>query len=102
MKEVKQRFELDYWGLSYRKALEFIVKTDPSPVIHIYAENPPGRANATILPAADGTRLVFVPTVSEADYFVADFRHHKDDYGFKTEVYSLSIGNAKVMVAYKL
>ena len=35
MKDIKKNFELDYWGLSYREALEYIVKNDKNKSIKI-------------------------------------------------------------------
>jgi len=46
MQEIKQRFELDYWGLSNRQALEYIVRTDTSRRIRVFPLNYPGRVCA--------------------------------------------------------
>jgi hypothetical protein len=35
-KNVRARYEMDYWGLSYRKALEYILEHDNSPVITVW------------------------------------------------------------------
>ena len=42
MATVKIRFEMDYWGLSYRRALEYIVENDQRPRILVHAANRPG------------------------------------------------------------
>src|SRR5207237_352133 len=51
MAEIKQRFALDYWGLSYRPALEYIVRSDSSPIIRVAVANYPGVANSLMLSA---------------------------------------------------
>src|SRR5205085_6932938 len=76
MQTVKRRFELDYWGLSYKQALEYIVAADSAPHIRIYAATYPGRANVAMLRPADRRRVEIVPTPEEADYFVTTYRYH--------------------------
>ena len=102
MKEVKKNFELDYWGLSYRKALEYILKNDSDRLVRVYVANQPGRENARILPAADRRRLVYVDDPDEAEYFLSNYRWHKDEYRFGEEYYSITIDGAKIMTVLKL
>ncbi|MBN2119527.1 MAG: hypothetical protein JW734_00545 [Candidatus Omnitrophica bacterium] len=102
MAQIKNRFELDYWGLSYKQALEYIVRNDSDPIIKIYVDNLPGRLNAYILPERDAKRLVYVDTPGEAKYFLSNFRWHVEDYPYKNEYYSVTVGSAKIMVVYKM
>ncbi len=102
MRRAKVNFALDYWGLSYRKALEYILKNDKSAIIKIYVANLPGKNNAGILPLNDRNRLVYVENPDEAKYFLSNYRMHKENYPYKDEYYSLKIGEIKYMVVYKL
>jgi len=52
-------FELDYWGVSYRDALEYLVKTDQSGQIRIRTLNLPGYLNAFLLDPETRKRLFF-------------------------------------------
>ena len=53
-----QLFELDYWGLSFRKALEYIVKNDKRPVIGLSANvTVPLENNSIFLAKEDFGRL---------------------------------------------
>jgi hypothetical protein len=70
----QDRFDLDYWGLSYRRTLEYITRNDDRPVIRIYADNYSGLANAYILPEKEKSRLLYVDNLSAADYHVTNFR----------------------------
>lgn len=101
MREAKNNFELDYWGLSYRKALEYILKNDRSRIIKIFAAGSE-QANVDILTSDDRKRLVFVENPDEADYFLSNYRWHKDEYSYKDEYYSIKIDGAKIMVVYKI
>jgi hypothetical protein len=102
MDVVKQRFELDYWGLSYRQALAFIVDHDPSSSIRIKYQNYPGWTNSLILPLIDQKRLHFVNKMEEAQYFVGDYRWHKEEFSYANEIFSVKIGGTRIMVVYKL
>lgn len=105
MKEVKYNFELDYWGLSYRKALEYILNNDKEESIKIYVANACGWYNSLILPSSERKRLVYIEDdekMNEAKYFISNYRWHRDEYPYKDEYFSINIGNAKIMVVYKL
>ena len=102
MNEIKSRFELDYWGLSYRKALEEIVRRDADPKIKIFAANFPGEINSLLLAPADRRRLVYVQRPEEAKYFLSNYRGHKEEYAYPDEFYSIKVDGAKIMVVYRM
>jgi hypothetical protein len=102
MSDIKNNFELDYWGLSYRKALEYIVKNDPRTNIRILTKNDPGAISRFMLSPADQSRLVLVDDPKQADYFLSNYRWHKEDYSYPNEYYSIKIEDAKIMVVYKM
>jgi len=101
MKAVKQNFELDYWGLSYRKALEYILRHDKDRRIKVYVANLPGRFNAYILKPEDRKRLIYVDRPYEARYYLSNYRWHRSEYSYENECYSIKIGGAKIMVVYR-
>ena len=101
MQQVKQRFELDYWGLSYRPLLEHIVRTDTSRVIRIYATTYPGRVNVAMLLPSERARVMLVGTPEEADYFVTNYRYHPEEYPFSWKVFSVDVGNASIGSAFE-
>jgi hypothetical protein len=102
MAEIKQRFELDYWGLSYRKALEYIVRSDSSSIIRVHAANFPGMVNAVMLLPSERRRIRFVQSDDEADYFVTNYRFHPESYPYLREVFSVRVGNASVASVFRL
>jgi hypothetical protein len=101
MKTVKQRYELDYWGLSYRKLLEYIVRTDTSSHIRIFTTTYPGRVNVAMLPRVDRNRVELVASDADADYVMTNYRFHPQDYGYTNEVYSVRVGNASIASVFK-
>ncbi|MDI9570430.1 MAG: hypothetical protein QM278_06880 [Pseudomonadota bacterium] len=97
-----ENFELDYWGLSFRRGLEFIVKNDPRPRIGLTANVPaPLINNAVFLDPRDLRRLKLVPQV-EADYFLTNYRWHPGPYKLSNEVYSITVGGGKIFSVFKL
>ncbi len=102
MKEIKERFELDYWGLSYRKALEYILQNDKDAAIKVFAANMPGEISADILAPADRKRLLIVKSPGKAKYFLSNYRWHPQEYPYGQEFFSIKIRDAKIMVVYKL
>ena len=60
-----KNFEMDYWGLSYRDALENLVKTDPSDTLAVRVLNLPGYLNAFVLTPEDRQRVWFDLTLRE-------------------------------------
>jgi hypothetical protein len=61
-------FELDYWGLSYRELLEFLVDEVPTGDITVFACSKPGPYNAAMI--EERARLRWVGTAAEADFVV--------------------------------
>ena len=100
MQQVKQRFELDYWGLSYRKALEYVVASDPAPNIRIIVANYPGRVNVLMLAPRDRARITIVGPEEGANYFITNYRFHPEPYPFANEVFSVRVGNASIVSVF--
>jgi len=101
-KDLRNNFELDYWGLSYRQALEYILKNDLRNNIKVIAPNFPGYFNIAILSPKDRARIEYVQNISDADYFLSNYRDHKADYSYPNKFFSMNVGGTEIMVVYKL
>lgn len=62
------RFELDYWGLSYKEGLELIRDEVPVGVVRLHTCTPPAIYNAEA--AEGGDRFEFVDRLEEADFSI--------------------------------
>ena len=102
MENAKDKFEMDYWGLSYRQALEYIVENDTREEITVCVANPPGEVNALVLYPRDRNRLIFSKDLKQSDYFLSNYRWHKKEYDFGKEVYSIKVGGAKIMTVRRM
>ncbi|TGE05495.1 hypothetical protein [Hymenobacter fodinae] len=102
--DVVHRFEMDYWGLSYRAGLEYILATDPRPRITFNAPMPsPAVFNIYILPPDEQSRLVFVEDLGQADYFLSTYRFHPEDYDFmQKQVHEVRANGRRVLSVFKM
>ncbi|MBI5621180.1 hypothetical protein HY949_05330 [Candidatus Gottesmanbacteria bacterium] len=101
MKNAKKNFDLDYWGLTFRKGLEYIAATDKDKKIPVFFsfgfEN-----NIDVLPDADRGRFVPQDKPEGAKYILTNFRWHPQEYGEElNRVYAVAVDGAIVMSVYK-
>lgn len=99
---VRQKFELDYWGLSYKQGLEFILKDSDKPQIKVYPANLPGRTNLYMLPPDQRDRLVYVRSMAEADYFLTEYRWHPQEYPISKEALQIKVDDIKIFSVFRL
>jgi len=102
---LRQRFELDYWGLSYKQAIDYILAHDPSNAIRLFVADPPGLDYIyTALVPQSKSRLVIVENQDDnINYFVGDFLFHPSDYFTnKPEYYSITVHGTKIIVVYHI
>lgn len=96
----RERFELDYWGTSYREGLEHVLRRDGRERIRVWVANDPGMYNALLLPRAERERLVFVEAPAQAEYLLSNFRWHPADYPYP-ELYAVTAGGIKILAVYR-
>jgi hypothetical protein len=99
---VEKQFDLDYWGLSFRKGLEYIVQNDKKSVLKLSVNVlPPVINNIAFLDKKDIKRLKLA-NIGQADYFLTNYRWHPQPYPFPDEVYSIEVDTIKIMSVFKL
>jgi len=93
-------FERDYWGLSYREGLEWILAHDSAPILHvnngafpIVLEN-----NLAILKPEDRARFQITSDPKDLYYF-AGYRTHPEPYpdSLGREVHALRVNGIKIL-----
>ena len=105
-KNTTKNFEADYWGLSQRQVLQYLLDNDPSDTIKILSANWSGKANADIFPREQRDRLRFV-SPGEASYFISNYRfppeHDKFinlEYPYNRPVIEIKVNGNKISGAY--
>lgn len=77
--DLRSRYELDYWGLANRKALEYILKADHSEVINVRADSfTPLATSFNMIDAQDRKRLRYSDDPNISNYVVTNYRQVKD------------------------
>ena len=72
-KNIQTKFELDYWGLSNKQALEYILKNDNKNVIKIGSASPISIENSKqILSTLERDRIV-ISKNSKSDYIIDNY-----------------------------
>lgn len=103
MPTIQKKFDLDYWGLSYREGLEYILENDLREKIKVSAESIPGQFNAVILKPQERERLEYVLKREDADYYLTNFSFYpEEEIPFENEFYSVKVDGAKILAVYKL
>ncbi len=78
IKDIPSKFELDYWGLSYKQGLEYILNKEQHQAIKISVSNLPGRLNHLILSKKDRERIIFCnANDSTFSYYLTNYRGEK-------------------------
>ena len=83
-KKFSDRFEMDYWGLSYKENLEFLLDYDTSDKLFVYNSSKMEMFYMLLcLNDKDRSRITIVPSPIQADYWITNYYNDKNDYDKK-------------------
>ena len=103
---IRENYDMDYWGLSYKQGLDFILKNDSSAHINVICDytdiDLTCWLNFGSFPDSEKKRLFFTYDFNEANYFLTNFKLHPNDYTFGTSFYKIELGDTKIMEVIKL
>lgn len=101
--QMRNEFDLDYWGLSYRKSLEYIAKSDTSEFIYVSVGNNAGKYNSYLLDKVDRDRIKFT-SFDSSTYYVSNYRYHPQDYTehLGKEVFNVKWKNNTINSVFKI
>jgi hypothetical protein len=107
---VDENFELDYWGLSFRKALEYVLRSDTSRVVNVCIANIDSTNNIfiKILEKKNRDRIRLVP-LEKASYFISNYRMPEEhalflrkQYPYINLIFSIPVQGNKIVGVYAL
>ncbi|OUJ73425.1 glycosyltransferase family 39 protein [Hymenobacter crusticola] len=102
-RHIEQKFEMDYWSLSYRWGLEWITSHDSRPVIYVNAPMEGSvEINRWMLDEFAAERVKFVADPEKANYFMTTYRWHPDPYPYQEEVARLEAGRRRVLSIFRI
>lgn len=101
-KTIEQQFERDYWALSFRQGLEWLLAHDHSAQVGVSITWPhthPLYNNGLIMPAAQRARILYVPEPKRGRYYITTYRWHPQSYAdsLGQEIYSIRAGGIKIL-----
>jgi Dolichyl-phosphate-mannose-protein mannosyltransferase len=77
-RDVHLRYDVDYWGPSYREAYVKLAELDAAPKIVVTVANYPGLFNYEALPSTLRDRFSFTADRQQAVYYLTNFRGPED------------------------
>ena len=98
-------FERDYWGVSARQGLAWVLAHDHRATITVsdtlYYQDFLGN-NSLLLPAANRARLRLVPH-HRADYFIGMYRWHPEPYdaSYGTAIHEIRVGGLPILTVFR-
>ncbi len=98
-------FERDYWGVSSRDGLAWVMAHDHRAIATVSDTFPqayPVRNNALLLPLADQARLRFVSD-AQAQYYIGMYRWHPAPYEvfYGTAVHEIRVAGLPVLTVFR-
>jgi hypothetical protein len=100
MSEIKQHYDMDYYRVSYRQALEYILAHDPSPQVKIINTSNGLKHNALILKESDRQRLYFWVANETPGYLVTEADEPTGDYSSARLFYAIRMGDTRIVSVY--
>ncbi len=95
-------YEMDYWGLSYRRLLESLLAEDGRDAIGVHSLNEPGYYNSFLLPADERGRLKYTEHPADADYYITNFRWERVEFPRGAEFVSVKVQGIILSAAYRV
>jgi hypothetical protein len=107
-KTVEKNFERDYWGLSFKEGMEYVMQHDKSDAVYLRVEYAWSMQNSEMLDKEDRERIHWIystdpiPANTTAPvYFLTAYRAHPQPYPYKNEVFSRSVNGMKVASVFR-
>jgi len=111
--DLKSNYELDYWGLANREALEYITENDDRDYIIVFAlsATPLGHT-IKIMDSNKSSKIAITGCIDKADYFLNNFRTIRDNKELEDHIekrfkgqykdfYSITRDNEDILKLYK-
>ena len=100
---IHRKFDMEYWGIGYRRGLEYILAHDTASSIRVSNGAGPIYDNVGTLTKDQRKRVIIVAENENPDYFITVFRYHPEDYDYYHNIiYNYKISNSSVLRIYKV
>jgi hypothetical protein len=109
---LEEEFEGDYWGVSYKAGLDYVLKTNDKPVKIMTNDSllAPVQYSSFLLKPLELEKVEWVYNMSEADYFLTTYRAINNRKAYlesrnvrpEWEVFNEKAGEVKILSVFKL
>ncbi len=105
---LRENYEMEYWGGSYKQGLDHLLKTVKSDTIKVcsYYKNDNNYAvpldNNILLLNKNDRKRIKISSYYDADYFITNYFNHRDDYPIKDVEYTAEVLNSNIMQVFKI
>lgn len=93
---LRENFEMDYWGIAYKQAIEKILIKNPEKSITISANTTPAEFNAKAIP-----NISYTIHQDSSDYFITNYRFHPREHTNLKKIDSIMIYNSNLIGIYQ-
>jgi len=100
--DIRSKYEMDYWGLSYREALEKLAAKSDQEQLKIKVENMPGVLNSWILNDTIQNRFAFIDNTDSADFYITNYRWNKNGEPPYEIVDSIVVDGERISGTYRI
>jgi len=97
---IHQRFEMDYWGLSYRQAWEYLFTHMPAGQVAVEWQNNAGEFNLLWFGERDLRNIRHVDYLT-CEYFLTNYRWYPEYPNYTKKFYSLKVDGMEIMTIFK-
>tara|TARA_B100001093_G_C26067449_1_gene693057 strand:- start:175 stop:543 length:369 start_codon:yes stop_codon:yes gene_type:complete len=107
-KNFDKKYEMDYWGLSYKQNLEFLIKYQPKGKIEIFnLSSNKLNYHYLIIPHEERKRIEIKKDIKDARYLIDNFYYNgnpKFELNFKSYeiINEIKINDVSINTLYKL
>ena len=102
LNEVRFKYEMDYWGLTFRAVIEHMAEHDSRPLIVYDSADFPGELTYEILPDRIRNKVRNATENEQADYYISNYKYMTKEFKCSDEVYWLVVDGAKVCFSCRL
>jgi hypothetical protein len=99
-KHPQKKFDLDYWGLSYRQGLDYLVNHAKEDTIKVHWQNIPCSYNLIWLNEEQRKRIKEM-SLDSCDYFLTNFRDNPEQYT-DSAWHTIRVNNFSILAIEKL
>jgi len=102
-KGAKDRFEMDFYGLSYREGFEYVAKANPNGPLVVCISTMTGRWNGYyMLNALDRKRIIVKFNPEGADYYIGNYEAYIGEYPYGDKEFTVNIDGAEILSVRKI